>query len=398
MFAISLFVFIFEFLGLSWSKTLFIQFTPTPQWKGYFGSFFWWLDLIAIISLFPDVTFIYGINNFNSNTAGSSTTYTKAGRVVRLVRLVRLIKVYKVASERRRRQKHEAEMIELVNIGAIDEKDLLKQRGLYNLRQSRLGDQLSESTTRRVIILVLLVLIVYPLLTYTTNNIGPEFATRMLHNFNTNTNISDASKQVVLDVFLSEYTNNRTNRDVGYASIIPMAPYNPYVYFKANLDSLRDNQKLTESYTSYINNMLYSTEVIYSLQELTRSEAMYSILTTIFVAIILIGGALVFAADAEVLVIKPIERMMNMVEAVAADPLAPLHFQHNGDSGNTGEYEMRLLETTVEKITGKSITVDFVLILYCMYLYFILYFSIYMICMYVCMYVCMCTIYKHYIL
>jgi len=50
-------------------------------------------------------------------------------------------------------------------------------------------------------------------------------------------------------------------------------------------------------------------------------------------------------------VLDPIERMMNMVEAVANDPLEPLHFDHAGEEG-PGEYETRLLETTIEKITG----------------------------------------------
>ena len=96
----------------------------------------------------------------------------------------------------------------------------------------------------------------------------------------------------------------------------------------------------------------YVTDAIYSLQEYARSQAVFSIVTTIFVAIVLVGAALVFANDAETLVIAPIKRMMNMVEAVAADPLKPLHFHHNKSGDQMGEYEMQLLETTIEKITG----------------------------------------------
>lgn len=42
---------------------------------------------------------------------------------------------------------------------------------------------------------------------------------------------------------------------------------------------------------------------------------------------------------------------MNMVEAVSKDPLTPLEFDH-GSGGEAGEYETRLLESTIEKITG----------------------------------------------
>jgi class 3 adenylate cyclase len=41
--------------------------------------------------------------------------------------------------------------------------------------------------------------------------------------------------------------------------------------------------------------------------------------------------------------------MMNLVEAVAQNPLAPVSFPHN--EGESGEYETRLLESTIEKIT-----------------------------------------------
>jgi hypothetical protein len=343
---------------MSWSKTLFLQFTPRPRWTGYFGSFFWWLDLIAILSLFPDVPFIggpIGVGGISDDVSSGANNYTKAGRVVRLVRLVRLIKVYKVASERRKRQKQEEELLELVRLGAIEESDVAKQRGLYNQRQSRLGDQLSESTTRRVIILVLIVLIILPLLLTSTPNSGPEFGTKMLHAFNKAEHVSPEAKQVVLDVFNSKLTSVYDGRFVSYLSVTPMAAQDPYVVFPAYLDSLRDNQKLREDYISFSGGITFATRAIFSLQALSRSQATFSIITTIFVAVILVGGARVFAADAELLVIAPIKRMMNMVEAVAADPLAPLQFQHGGVKDQAGDYEMRLLETTIEKITGTSL-------------------------------------------
>jgi hypothetical protein len=345
----------FEFAATSWSKTLFTQLAPIPRWTGYLGTFFWWLDLIAILSLFPDVPFIggpIGVSGISDDVASGGNNYTKAGRVVRLVRLVRLIKVYKVASERRRRAKQEEELEELVSLGAISEADIAKQRGLYNQRQSRLGDQLSESTTRRVIILVLIVLIILPLLLSAPKNNGTDFATTMLHNFNKSPAVSAEAKQVVLDTFTQQLAKNYTSRFVEYLSVIPLSSINPYIYFPANLESLRENEKLTEQFVTVRGGTTYLTEAIFSLQSLSREQALFSILTTIFVAIILVGGALVFAADAEELVIAPIKRMMNMVEAVAADPLAPLHFQH-GNKDAAGEYEMRLLETTIEKITGE---------------------------------------------
>ena len=76
---------------------------------------------------------------------------------------------------------------------------------------------------------------------------------------------------------------------------------------------------------------------------------MYSVLMTIFIGLLLVLGSVVFTNDTDTMVIKPIGRMMNMIEEVARDPLAPLSFDF---SGKKDEYETRLLELTIEKITG----------------------------------------------
>ena len=45
--------------------------------------------------------------------------------------------------------------------------------------------------------------------------------------------------------------------------------------------------------------------------------------------------------------------MMNMVEAVSKDPLTPLEFtKFESGVNDAGQYETKLLENTVEKITG----------------------------------------------
>ena len=77
---------------------------------------------------------------------------------------------------------------------------------------------------------------------------------------------------------------------------------------------------------------------------------MYSIIVTIYIGIMLVTGSVTFNNDSQKLVLTPIERMMNMVEAVARDPLQVLYFEE--EEGETGDYETKLLENTIEKITG----------------------------------------------
>ena len=117
---VCLFAFIGEFLLNTWSKTEYTSLKPL-KFKGYIFTFFWFLDFVAILSMFPDIPFIAnplglgGISSSVSNTSGLS----KIGRVIRLVRLVRLVKLYKIATERTKRQKLEEDMMENVNAGTL---------------------------------------------------------------------------------------------------------------------------------------------------------------------------------------------------------------------------------------------------------------------------------------
>lgn len=102
MTSICFFFFVFEIVFGTWSKTTFKGFYPL-KFEGYLLSFYFWLDLVAIISMFPDIPWIanpLGMGNISNNIGGNSNL-TKAGRVVRMVRLVRLVKMYKIAEERR---------------------------------------------------------------------------------------------------------------------------------------------------------------------------------------------------------------------------------------------------------------------------------------------------------
>jgi class 3 adenylate cyclase len=346
-------IFAAELLVNTWCKTTIYSFWPFV-YEGYFLTFFWWLDLISTVSLLPDINFIAdaaGMGMLAFSISGN-VSYTQAGRVVRLVRLVRLVRVYRIASEKKSRQEHEEALIELARIGAITWEEVENQKLLFNQRQSRLGKQLSESITRRVIIMIIILLIIIPVLSYSPDNYGPEFGAFALNAFNTG-NVSLLAKQAAVgaiwDSFKSTQNDNRYIEKLVFSSF----EQNPFIYYPANMHSIRDVALLKFDYFKYdsATSTTYTTEVTYSLNSYLRQVAMYDILTTIFVGIMMIGGAIVFSNDAEVLVIKPIERMVALVDAVAQNPLGTFSFEVDGDN-KTGQYETKLLEATVEKITG----------------------------------------------
>lgn len=353
--------FIVELVLVTWSKTYLESIVP---WicDGYFGSFFFILDLFAILSMFPEIPAVaeaFGIDKLLSGNQDGAKL--KAARVVRMVRLVRLVKLYKIQSERRRAARLEEELLELVRQGAVSYEDIATQRALYQQRQSKVGGLLSDSITRRVIIIVLMMLLFVPLLQSTVYNGERNFAAESLQYYNINGDTQ--SRYIALDTFKKHAPNivqwnllpasNWDFSDVSIPSLVAIDAQTVYTADWEKADILSSRRKgielLEVGFSQTVSSVVYSVETTFDLRDEEFYKNLFQILLTIFVSIMLVAGSVVFTNDAQRLVLDPIERMMNMVEAVSKDPLKPLEFQHDGSSG---EYETRLLESTIEKITG----------------------------------------------
>jgi len=134
--SLSFILFLIEMLLNIWAKSEVIEprpgkSSPLPfAINGYFLGFFFWLDLLAVLSMIFDLPWlqtVFGLREamrelLSSSKAGAAGKVgAKAGRVVRMVRLVRLVKLYKIASQRRREKKMLEDIEHLVDQGRIDE-------------------------------------------------------------------------------------------------------------------------------------------------------------------------------------------------------------------------------------------------------------------------------------
>jgi hypothetical protein len=351
---ICLFAFIFELIASSWAKTIVETFKPFV-YEGYFLSFFFWLDIIAILSMLPDIPWIaqdLGIGNLANDVGGTNSSFSQAARVVRTVRLVRLVRVYKITAERRRLKKINDELLILLEDGAITYEQMqMHQDTNKQNKQSKVGAELSDTTTRRVILIVLAMLCLVPILSYTEPDNTQEASTQILHDFNQYS--SDDGRQLSLDVFVRDYDRYYNKF---YLLRLEMSPFNSsYIIDEGEkIDELRDSSITKFSYKNTIEQqdgsfVTYRTEAWFNNYATQYNTAVGSILLILFVTCVMLVATITFTADAQRLVLDPIERMMAMVESVAQDPLRPLAFDHKEGSG---EYETRLLETTIEKITG----------------------------------------------
>lgn len=153
-------------------------------------SFFFWLDIIATISLAPDISWIMNIlalivwqspaSEGADVKIGETVSTSLAGnrvqrlvKSVRLIRLIRVIKLYKYAVKSNT-EEEEAKLREQQKLSQTAQQAALKRE----MDPSRLGKVLSDTITRRVIIGILLMLMVLPNLTYAgidyTNYYGLE--------------------------------------------------------------------------------------------------------------------------------------------------------------------------------------------------------------------------------
>lgn len=141
-------------------------------------SFFFWLDIIATLSLVIDIDWlmsmveagfglrptIYSVDVDPGETAtmeNSQDKLTKIIKSLRLIRLIRIIKLYKYLVK----SNTEAEEARLRE--QAKQSTNLQQAGLKReLEPSRLGQALSDTLTRRLIIGVLLLLMVLPAITF----------------------------------------------------------------------------------------------------------------------------------------------------------------------------------------------------------------------------------------
>lgn len=385
---ISLALFIFELVLNVFAKSEMLRSrgsTLGVEFRGYVRSLFFALDLLAVLSMFPDIRWI-GFDVF----AGSVGQIGKLGRVARMVRLVRLAKLYNASAKRAERKQRELELLEMAKSGLITlEEYTNKLKEADEEKQSRVGAVLSNLTTQRVIVLGLTMLCVVPLLETTEVSLGPSESTKILHNFNKrhadnpralttatfetyqqyaffpSDYLSEGKYLVYLEFQPASAFFNRSWVCPDY-EVLPVtcpsgstcAPDKVVCVNEKNLlEGLRrsypeevDVLEEGPSTCMSTNGTKTVCKVVakYSLKTEIKSDAFLDVLTTLFVAMLLLLTVYVFQSLSDRLVLTPIQSMVDLVEAVAEDPSR--EFELSAEGG--GNYETRHIESAIQKITG----------------------------------------------
>eukprot|EP00744_Colponema_vietnamica_P002709 GILI01004220.1.p1 GENE.GILI01004220.1~~GILI01004220.1.p1 ORF type:complete len:852 (+),score=253.70 GILI01004220.1:189-2744(+) len=314
---------------------------------GYFMSFFFWLDVLSTVSLIPDIGWIWDsiVNSSSANgvsgaaaiakTGRASRAASRASRIIRIVRLIRLIKVYKQA------QAH-LNTDEVKNNQVVDLQSRVKIGP-----ESRVGKKLSELTTQRVVVLVLIMLfstsIFDPDQYFSSSTTSREYGlSEILIAYNGGNTTASAFNKTV-STFIDLHRRSYSSTPLIYLNI-----ENIYIYkWSPAYTALRSSSEV--DFVAESNSL-----AAFDLRQYSQISAGLNIARTVFICIVLTVSALFFSKDTQELVLGPIERIIAKITEIATNPLAAARNQQAEEELLRQAEEKKKKDSTVGKIEKKK--------------------------------------------
>eukprot|EP01022_Parablepharisma_sp_SALTPOND_P023258 TRINITY_DN4865_c0_g1_i1.p1 TRINITY_DN4865_c0_g1~~TRINITY_DN4865_c0_g1_i1.p1 ORF type:complete len:1061 (-),score=72.97 TRINITY_DN4865_c0_g1_i1:835-4017(-) len=306
----------------------------------YLYSFYFWLDLVSTLTMIMDVGWIW--ESFDSGATVQAQKISQMARaskgarlgskasrlirVIRLIRMLRIVKLYKhsntvLAKKAKVDNNEEDEFIEEMMQQRAAEIEIEGTNEVLP-EESKIGKMLSDVTTKRVIIMVLIIMLSMPLFaTQTYEAVTKSFGIGLdlIAKYDSEPNGTSFHKS--FNTYVQYHKTLRT------PLIYIKAQDMEYEDYSVNQDNLRNSEKeiispsnssLTDYYIS-----------VFDMRADTHLDALLGILQMIFVCIMLAVGAFLFTKDATEFVIEPIEQMMTKVKRIAKNPLEAAKEEEN---------------------------------------------------------------------
>ena len=345
------------------------------------GSFYFYLDWIATLSLLFEMDLVIGSSDVTTEGRVNQTSALEAGaragrliRLVRMVRLFRLVKLYKYAvllfhswqvqvKEMQRRKAAVDNKYAVAQKVDEDEEDKPAALG-----ESQLGQRMADLTSRRVIILILLLLIVVPQLQGSPSDMSVIIAANFIQVaagaavMNTNASMTTAYAQAF---YLAV---NETMRILPVmklslhidGNIITLPGVDPSLssFMRPELSTLRNDE--IRYFDTEANPALggVQTLLIISNKQNQVATSILSIGLTVFIISLLMIGTFSFNSAIGKLVIGPIEKMVALVHEISLDPLGANYKDMSEEDGFMAGMETTTLLITINKI-GSLMRVGF---------------------------------------
>mmetsp|Transcript_2693 Transcript_2693/g.4092 ORF Transcript_2693/g.4092 Transcript_2693/m.4092 type:complete len:886 (+) Transcript_2693:79-2736(+) len=322
------------------------------------GSFYFWLDLISTFSMVIEMPWFFRLFGGGLSARGGVNSTVDAGtqaannlkvlRILRMVRLVRLAKLYKYFSTK---QSSNTPYSNSSMKPTSDSLDLFPPG-------SHVGAEMSDRTTKKVIVGILIMLIGIPLLQTDEVAYRNKFAmTTVFENrmllLDGDDNNEEENWEFVESLFVEStdciditYSGFNLNDGLVKDTIVPEG--------RSRMQELRIDAM--EVITVNDATFMHSMTSVFDITGRVREEAILGILLTSFVIILLGLGMVSFTKDVHSLVIVPIEHMIQLVREISENPLGKDLSLRAGDNSNNKQkddgMETTLLIRTISKIAG----------------------------------------------
>jgi len=377
--------------------------------KGYFGSFFFVLDLVATFTIIFDFSEAFSPPTTTSDAGGSDAAQqqlqmarvgrsarvgTRVGRLLRLLRVLRVLKLFMVARKKK-----------------LDDQTVTAQ-GEKDFPPSELGKMLKMKVSHKVISFVMLLIIGVEIFSPTSTDVSAEVGLGQLYYASPSTGREAINKEPYrsMVIRMGEFFNNpfhesqncgtespidnecnspSTNlvRDnIVYLQIYDQVYFeipdpngadvypdctlaNFYSFARVEIEKLHDIcpnhiSRLREKWlfpvslfehfeqqrlffgtsTDSFDNSLLNATLWISQETYNKGLAIYGVLSTLYITLLLGVMAFLFSRDMDNLVIRPIETMVDSVTRLAANPA------HKLEAVKTVKYETDALRVSLNKI------------------------------------------------
>ena len=292
--------------------------------RNYFGSFFFWMDLIGSVSLMFDISFI--VNSFwsssqliTSNTASarvqqsaSVIRLTRFARILRVIRLVRIVRLFRYNNPLSG-SKH----------------------------PSKVGLHLSELIDKRTILMLLGLVVILPFL---TGDPAPD----------------DQSPALGLEVLVD------TQRPADFIALssVYLAAQSDLIYLFVNTSTAaaagNGSQVLLDRRSemgwlrvSELN--IYSdggSQATFSIRDSVYLSSCYSMATTSLIIAVFAIGSYVISRNVHSLVVAPLERMTQIIRKLAGTVCFLSAATEDESREMTDGLETNMIESTIEKMAN----------------------------------------------
>lgn len=313
---------------------------------GYPLSFFFWMDTLGTLSIILDIGWIADTFMPTNGTTSKGSLLRAAraaklgARYGRLMRLTKFLKFFKFLPCFKQDAGEEPEP----TMSAV----------------RKVSAELSSVLSRRVAALVMVIVIVVPFLSFSIVDNSPKaWCTNFRLVAQDNTTTSDDLDRMIRKMKRFYHTESLTPM-----KLLVQSPYFTQIQEEYDLGYYirRDNRLLEEQFF-YANNVKYKIRIWMNNTVINQWNAFFGIMLIVLVIVVLVGFSASFQSSVDLLVVVPLEKMMNTLRKSATAMLKSMKamsqedeekqkkLQESGEDSDDldGELETAVLEKMVEK-------------------------------------------------